>query len=122
MLILNSLFALDCTKIVQHAVIFVSVANKRVSAQERLPENKNASETLAAQQEDVIVSRKYYMPRVTVCQAKNASQDSAAVGDVIFIVLAVNSKPAHASPACAAPRRYGPATRQRRTYLHGRPL
>ena len=76
---------------------------------------------LAARQDDVVISRKYYMPRVTVCQAKNArnaSQDSAAVGDVIFIVLAVNSKPAHARPARAAPSRYGPATRPSKAEDH----
>jgi len=103
-LILNSLFALDCTKIVQNAAIFVSIANKRVRAQERLPESRNASKMLAARQEDVVISTKYYMPAVTVCQAKNASQDSTAVGDVIFIVLAMSSKPADAKPACAGPR------------------
>jgi len=67
---LKDLIMPNCTKIVQIGVIFVSVANKRLRAEDPLPENKSASETLATQEEDVAISKRYYMPRVMVCQAK----------------------------------------------------
>ena len=56
---------------------------------------------LALRHKNAILSNGYYMTGVTVCQAK-CDINSKAVGDAIVTVVAVNSKPAHAKPACAA--------------------
>ena len=80
MFILKDLIVPNCTKIVQNGVIFVSVANKRLRAGDPLPENKSASETLATQEEDVVISKRYYMLRVMVCQAKNAGEERVCPG------------------------------------------
>jgi hypothetical protein len=42
-LILNNLFVLSCTKIVQNGLCLARVTNKRVRAQEQSQESKNAS-------------------------------------------------------------------------------
>ena len=60
---------------------------------------QNASETLALRRERAIVSIDYYMLGVTVCQQKNATRNSKAVGHAILTVVAVNFKPVRSRPA-----------------------
>lgn len=46
MLILNDLFALNCTEMVQNAVCFVRIANERLRPYEQSPESKNANQEI----------------------------------------------------------------------------
>jgi hypothetical protein len=69
-LILNNLFALICTEIVQNTVWIVNVANKRLGSYEQTPESKNASEMLALPGLATMMYKGSITLRVIACQAK----------------------------------------------------